>query len=87
MCIHVSSFTGAQKLEIYHPKQKKLMQSIRMENVVTIRANKDCHFQVYMTDDKILEFKTESLDVQACWMAVLKVGLGKGVFVCVSLYY
>ncbi len=38
-----------------------------------------CVFQVFMSDGKILQFRSESVESQAHWMAALKVGLGKGI--------
>ncbi len=34
--------------------------------------------QVFISDGKILQFRSESVESQAHWMAALKVGLGKG---------
>ncbi len=43
-----------------------------------LRSSMDCHFQLYLPDSKILQFRTESPDKQAQWMALIKVGLGRG---------
>jgi len=49
-----------------------------MEDIVTIRANRDCYFQIFLSSGKILQFKAQTMESQACWMAMLKVGLGRG---------
>ena len=49
-----------------------------MEDIVTIRASCDCYFQIFLSQGKILQFKADSMETQAYWMALIKVGLGRG---------
>ena len=49
-----------------------------MDDIVTIRASRDCYFQVFLTNGKILQFKSKTIESQAYWMAMLKAGLGRG---------
>ncbi len=49
-----------------------------MEDIVTIRASRDCYFQIFLSNGKIIQFRTETSENQAHWMAKLKVGLGRG---------
>ena len=55
-----------------------LKDKIRMEDVVTIRANQDCYFQIFLANGKILQLKADSIENEAYWIAMLKVGLGRG---------
>ena len=58
-----------------------LKDQIRMESIVTIRASRDCHFQIFLSNGKIVQFKTETIASQAHWIAMLKMGLGRGTIV------
>ena len=55
-----------------------IKRRISFEDVVTVRSCRDCNFQIFLSDGKILQFRSDSVESQAHWMAMLKVGLGKG---------
>jgi len=42
--------------------------------------------QVFVSDGKILQFRTDSVESQAHWMAALKVGLGRGQYPSQATY-
>ena len=49
-----------------------------MEDIVTVHSNINNFFQIFLTNGKILQLKADSVEKQAQWMAMIKVGLGKG---------
>ena len=64
-----------------------LSPSLKLQSCSWLSHNKYWHelsflylsfFQVFISDGKILQFRTDSMESQAHWMAALKVGLGKG---------
>ena len=59
-----------------------LKDKIRMEDIVTIRASRDCYFQIFLSNSKIVQFRSDTMDSQVRWMALLKVGLGRGAWRC-----
>jgi hypothetical protein len=66
------------QLLVYEPRRRQLKNRIRMCEIVMVRSNMDYYFQIYLMTGKILHFKADTIDRQAHWMAMLKVGLGKG---------
>ena len=49
-----------------------------MDDIVTVRASCDCYFQIFLSHGKILQFRADNMESQAYWMALIKVGLGRG---------
>lgn len=45
---------------------------------MTIRAGKNCSFQVYLNNGMFILFRSDSLESQSAWMAELKMALGRG---------
>ena len=66
------------QLLIFDPRKRTLKDRIPMEDIVTIRASCDCFFQIFLSSGKILQFRAENMESQAYWMALIKVGLGRG---------
>ena len=66
------------QLLLYETRKQHLKNCIRLEEVVMLRSNMDCHFQLYLPDSKILQLRADSTEKQAQWMALIKVGLGRG---------
>ncbi|KAL5474801.1 hypothetical protein EMCRGX_G026811 [Ephydatia muelleri] len=75
---HISGRPSSELL-IYDPHQRKSkLNRIKTDSIVTIRASRDCFFQIFLSDGKILQFRTDSVEKQICWMASVKSALGKG---------
>ena len=66
------------QLVIYDRNRKILKDLIKMTEIVTIRSCCDCYFQVFLASGKILQLRAGTMELQAHWMAMLKVGLGRG---------
>ena len=65
-------------LRIFDDQKRILKDNIHISDIVTIRAGRDCYFQLFLTNGKIVQFKTTSVESQAHWMAMVKMALGKG---------
>lgn len=65
-------------LRIFDEQKKVLKDNIHISDIVTIRAGRDCYFQLFLTSGKIVQFRTKSMESQAHWMAMVKMALGKG---------
>ena len=79
MFVHTVGKAYCFHLHIYDQHKRVLKDKIQVEDVVTIRASRDCYFQLFLTSGKIVQFRTTSMESQAHWMAVIKMGLGKGI--------
>ena len=78
MCFTIIGDAHSYHLHIYDPRKRVLKDRIPTTNIVTIRASRDCYFQLFLTSGKIVHFRTATMESQAHWMAMLKVVLGKG---------
>ena len=65
-------------LLIYDQSHRTVKRRIRVEDIVTIRAGKNCSFQVYLNSGMFLLFRSDSVESQSAWMAELKMALGRG---------
>lgn len=72
-------------LHIFDQHRRILKDKIKIEDIITPKASRDCFFQLFLGSGKIVQFKTSSMESQAHWMAMLKMALGKGVWMLVML--
>ena len=49
-----------------------------MSDIVTLRSSMELFFQIFLMNGKLLQLRTDTVERQAQWMALIKVGLGKG---------
>ena len=72
-------------LHIYDQRKRQLKNSFIMDDISSVKAEKGYSFQLLLNrgGHPVIHFRSKSEEEQKNWMALLKVGLAKGQFVCV----
>ena len=73
---------------IYDHRKRKMKKEFTMNMISAVKAGKGHSFHIFLMKrgNPVIHFRSRSEEERANWMALLKVGIGRGMCMCIHPY-